>query len=231
MRGRGLGQGILTVLQSSVKYKVSGSSCIPPIITTAFSVFFRTYSLLQSIQSSLLSIHTQSFQASDQLPLFPSTYLSINPPPAIRQKQPLPPATSTPDPSYFTMSGELVPQGYWFCCACQQPNQIALAPDECSNCTHKRNTCCKKAGDPKPLPIKSSDTPLFDGPSVSGLVDSFPGVGGYQLSAHGYDPHSGSVTTLSGAGSPAQGSWICKECNASNSNLTDTFCPICGHQR
>ena len=81
-----------------------------------------------------------------------------------------------------------------------------------------------------PLPINPSNASLFDGPSVPGLVDSFPGVGGYQLSAHGYGPHSGPVTTLSGAGTPAPGSWMC-ECGASNSDLTKDFCPICGRKR
>ena len=33
-----------------------------------------------------------------------------------------------------------------------------------------------------------------------------------------------------GAGAPASGSWICSECNASNSYSTTGFCPICGQR-
>jgi hypothetical protein len=32
------------------------------------------------------------------------------------------------------------------------------------------------------------------------------------------------------AGFPAEGSWACYQCGASNSNLTPGFCPVCGFQ-
>lgn len=37
--------------------------------------------------------------------------------------------------------------------------------------------------------------------------------------------------SMSQAGASAEGSWQCSECNASNSDLTPDFCPICGKKR
>ncbi|KAF2251832.1 hypothetical protein BU26DRAFT_602336 [Trematosphaeria pertusa] len=39
------------------------------------------------------------------------------------------------------------------------------------------------------------------------------------------------LTTLGGAGSAAEGSWVCNNCGTANSSLTPDFCPACGAYR
>lgn len=71
-------------------------------------------------------------------------------------------------------------------------------------------------------PICNRGTKTSTAPSYSSL-DLFRG---YPAAAT-----SPPWTSYPGAGSPAQGSWICGACGTANSDLTPDFCPACGSGR
>ncbi|KAF1999007.1 hypothetical protein P154DRAFT_577396 [Amniculicola lignicola CBS 123094] len=84
------------------------------------------------------------------------------------------------------MNSETVPHGYWACDVCGTGNAIEYWPEHCP-CTHKRGSCCAKAGDPWPViqeiyhePYQSqttyssgSNTPTTAAPGTSSYASSY----------------------------------------------------------